>query len=79
MNIDPRGMTPIEWTDAVNLISSGQTPTQRLDDNNLWQEWATNLSNAATIEGQNIPDPWTTNNFEEWAMQFNLTVNLETL
>ncbi len=77
MNIDPLGMTVIEWTDRMALPVSGTgTTIERLDDPNEWQDWAAELLDTPNLEGQNAPNPYQFDDWREWAMRFNQVVDL---
>lgn len=74
MNIDPRGLTPRRWCDqmVIELQHFGQVPA--LQDEAHWQEWVEQISGFQGLE--DTPDPSGFEQFEEWAMAFNLAVPL---
>ncbi len=76
MNIDPRGMTVIQWADRMSLILDSMVIPERLDDPEQWREWATNIIDTPNFEGQNVPIPYQFDNWMEWAMRFNQVVDL---
>ena len=76
MNIDPRGMTVIEWTDRMWIMLDKVTLVERLDNPDEWQDWAEGLSDSPSLEGQNIPDPYAFDDWREWAMRYNQVVEL---
>lgn len=76
MNIDPRGMTVIEWTDRMALPLDSMVIPERLDDPKQWREWATNILDTPNFEGQNAPNPYQFDDWREWAMRFNQVVDL---
>ncbi len=75
-SIDPRYMTVTEWADRMNLLVDPICLPERLDDPEEWQDWATNLMDSCTNEGQNIPDPYAYDNWMDWAERFNQVVEL---
>lgn len=74
--IDPRYMSVIQWTDRMALLTDPICIAERLDDPDQWQDWATNLMDSCTNEGQNIPDPFDFDNWLDWAERFNQVVEL---
>ena len=76
MNIDPYGMTVIEWTDAMAYLLDGEPPSRKLLDPENWKDWAEDLKDVANFAGQNIPNPHGFDDWFEWAQRFNSTVEL---
>lgn len=76
MNIDPRGMTLTDWTDNMSFILDKMVLVERLDNEEEWREWATNIIDTPTFEGQNVPNPYQFDDWREWAMRFNQVVDL---
>jgi len=76
MNIDPRGLTLRQWADTMSLVLDKTIQVERLDHNEEWREWATNILRTPSIEGQNVPNPYQFNDWREWAMRFNQVVDL---
>ncbi len=76
MNIDPRGMTVIDWTDNMGFVLDKMVIPERLDDPTKWRGWATNILDTPSFEGQNAPDPYQFDDWMEWAMRFNQVVEL---
>ena len=76
MNIDPRGMSVIEWTDSMGLVLSSMVIPERLDDPEQWREWAANILDTPSLEGQNAPNPYQFESWRDWAMRFNQVVDL---
>ena len=75
--IDPRGMSVVYWTDSMAyLVDKAGIIPERLDDPKKWRDWAENLLDTPTFEGQNAPDPFQFDDWEEWAMRFNQVVEL---
>lgn len=76
MNVDPRYMTVIEWTDFMVplLVKAGRVP--RLDNPQFWKEWALTLIQKPTIGQFSPPDPRHFDDWREWAMRFNQAVPL---
>ena len=76
MNIDPRGLSVIEWTDfmAAELLGFSQPP--RLDDPERWQMWALIVNQSPRIAKFNPPIPSEYTDWRDWAERFNQTVSL---
>ena len=75
--IDPRGMTVTDWTDRMALqIGNSGVLVERLDDPKEWRDWAAELLDSPTLEGQNAPNPYQFESWVEWAMRFNQAVEL---
>lgn len=69
--IDPRGMTPIEWTDRMALLLRVQP--LKLSRNEDWRAWARHVKQDPSIARHNPPDP-DFFEFEDWAFRFNQVV-----
>ena len=69
-------MTVIEWTDRMALLYDSMALVERLDDAEQWQDWATNLLDTPSLEGQNTPNPYDFEDWVEWASRFNQAVEL---
>lgn len=76
MNVDPRGMTVVEWADRMSLVLDSMVIPERLDNPEEWREWATNIIDTPNFEGQNVPNPYQFDDWVEWAMRFNQVVDL---
>ena len=76
MNIDPRGMTVMQWTDAMTLELTGRSIPPRLDSPRTWQAWALVVSQSPRIATSNPPNPLEFDDWRDWAQRFNQTVNL---
>ncbi len=74
--IDPRGLTVMDWTDSMALLLRDNTSAMKLQDPEKWREWASNLIGDPDFVGQNTPDPFQFDDWREWAMRFNSTVEL---
>lgn len=74
--LDPRYMTVIEWTDRMAQLLDPMVIPERLLEPSLWREWATNILDTPNFEGQNAPNPYQFDDWEEWAMRFNQVVEL---
>lgn len=76
MNVDPRYVTVIEWTDfmAPLLEKFGRMP--RLDNEEFWKEWALTLIQKPAIQRYQPPDPRYFHDWQEWAFRFNQAVPL---
>jgi hypothetical protein len=78
MNIDPRGLDVIDWTDSMTLQLIGYSTPPRLDDEDYWQAWALVVVQSPRIAQFNPPNPFTFTDWREWAMRFNQSVALTT-
>jgi len=78
VNIDPRGLTVQQWTDAMTLQLVGYSQPPRLDDPKRWQEWALVVSQSPRVAAFNPPGPYTFTDWENWAVRFNQAVVLPT-
>lgn len=56
-------MTIMEWADRMSLLVTFKTAFTRLDNPEMWQEWAAGLFTDANLAVQNTPDPY---NFDDW-------------
>lgn len=76
MNIDPRYLDVVEWTDftAPLLEKYGRLP--RLDNPEFWKEWALTLIQKPSIQSCQPPDPRYFDDWREWAFRFNQAVPL---
>ena len=72
--IDPRGMTPMEWTQAysIDLERFGSVPN--LQSNEGWQGWGSALSLLASLSGIILPNPYEYSDWQEWAQRLNETL-----
>lgn len=78
MNIDPRALNVIEWTDAMALQLRGFSQPPRLDDPKDWQGWALVVIQSPRIAASDPPSPLPFADWREWAMRFNQAVHLPT-
>jgi hypothetical protein len=78
VNIDPRLLTTIQWTDAMTLQLVGYAQPPRLDEPERWQEWALVVNLAPRIAAFNPPNPYAFNDWRDWATRFNQAVDLTT-
>lgn len=69
--IDPRGISLREWCDFMvpNLEQFGNLA--RLDDDDMWREWAMQLLNLPRLSGSIVPDPSDFDDWAEWATRLN--------
>ena len=77
--IDPRGFQDvITWADfMVPLLEQESQNFPRLDDPEEWQNWAAAIFGDVDQIGQDAPDPYTFDNWREWAERLFLTTNFE--
>lgn len=78
MNINPRGLTVTEWTDAMTLQLTGLSIPPRLDDPDAWIGWALVVNQSPHIATFNPPNPYAFVDWHNWAERFNQTVILTT-
>jgi hypothetical protein len=76
MNIDPRGMNFVDWSDRMNLILDPLRIAVRFFEGDNWQDWAAQLVDSPGLPEHNLPMPYQFGNWEEWAMRFNQTIDL---
>lgn len=74
MIIDPIGYEVQEWTDYVGDELSSFGTVGKLLDPNEWQTWASAICNFSGIASQQPPNPWSYNDWLEWALAFNQVV-----
>ncbi len=74
--IDPRGLSVMDWTDSMSFLLDSESPIMRLDNPDNWRIWARNFIGDPDLVGQNMPDPDYFEDWEEWAMRLNSTVDL---
>lgn len=74
--IDPRYFDVMTWTDRMAQILGPITPPEKLVNAEEWREWAVNLLDTPTKEGQNAPNPYQFDSWQEWAERFNQVVEL---
>lgn len=75
MNIDPRYLDVLEWTDRMALLLTS-IPTYKLADAALWREWADFVQSFPQIASFNPPNPHMFEDWREWATRFNQVVVL---
>lgn len=73
MIIHPYNMEAIDWFDSMAFLLT-DIPTRRIENLDNWQEWARNLTNSPDLLGQNTPNPYTFNDWREWAMRLFVTI-----
>ncbi len=84
--IDPRGFRDdevIAWADRMagefGFFSdrfNGSDPNyERLDDPEEWQDWAMGVFGGADPLGQDVPDPYSFDNWKDWAERLFSTTN----
>ena len=69
--IDPRGMTPTEWTSAyhIDLERFGAIPALQTDAG--WKDWGASVTLLSLLSGVVLPNPYEFDEFEVWAQRFN--------
>ena len=65
----PTNMALSDWADQIVLDLDPYGSFGRLDNVNLWQDWAVQFLNNTTI-GKNIPRPYDFENWRDWAERF---------
>lgn len=76
MNIDPRGLTVLQWAHFTTplLAPFGVPPIMISAD--TWRVWARSVIQLSAIAQQRPPDPETYSSWQEWAFRFNQAVAL---
>lgn len=77
MIINPRGYTFQEWTDYVNDSLSRFGPVPRVDAPELWRDWAVAVCALGGISYQHPPNPYSYDDWVEWADAFNQAVKFD--
>lgn len=65
--IDPRGLTLRDWADSTILDLNNAWSFSRLDDEEHWQSWGTELLRALPFSQQVAPDPYQFSDWRVWA------------
>lgn len=76
MNIDPRGLDVVQWTEFTSLQLSGLTYVPRLLDPKNWRAWAFTVIQSPKVQAHAPPDPRYFDEWGEWATRFNQAVPL---
>lgn len=73
--VSPYGMTPQEWTAAttMDLEAFGNIPV--LLDPSKWQDWGASVLALSTLNNVVLPDPYSFDDWQEWALNFNAVLN----
>lgn len=74
MNIDPVGMEFVEWSDYLGDMLSSFGPVPSVTDETEWQSWALAVVGLPGVASQNPPNPYTYDNWLDWAKAFNQVV-----
>ena len=69
-------MTFVEWSDRMNGILDPFRIAEKFLEGDDWQDWASELIDSPSFEGQNVPDPYGFEDWQDWAMRFNQVVDL---
>lgn len=67
--IDPRGLTLLQWADAVILDVGDAWSFGRLVNEEDWQSWAAAFVRAQPFAQRNPPNPYQFTEWREWAMR----------
>jgi hypothetical protein len=62
-----------DWADQVALDLDPYGAFGRLQDESQWQDWGMQFVNNATLK-ENIPIPYSFNDWQDWAERFCQTV-----
>ena len=62
----PANLDVMDWSAQIVLDLDGYGAIGRLASPELWQDWAAQLLNTATL-GRALPDPYGFENWQEWA------------
>ncbi len=76
MNVDPRGMTVMEWAEAMIIPLDQLIVTPRLLTESGWRDWANQVIQTAEVAALGPPQPDKFQDWRDWAFQFNQTVAL---
>lgn len=66
----PVNMTLRDWADTVTYDLQPYILPQVLLDETKWQDWAVVLVATTTLSGNNPPNPYQFDNWQDWAMRF---------
>lgn len=65
----PELISLLDWADNLQIdFPRGNVP--RIDDENEWKDWASELLQIDEFDGYNIPDPHQFSDWREWAQRF---------
>lgn len=67
--IDPRGLTLLQWADAVILDVGDAWSFGRLVNEDDWQSWGAAFVRAQPFASRNPPNPYQFTEWREWAMR----------
>jgi hypothetical protein len=68
--IDPRGFEGdvVRWSDQMFFLLQRFVPQlERLDNPDNWRDWALSIVGAQDEAGQDAPDPYAFEHWEDWA------------
>lgn len=70
----PFGDDVVTWADRMSFLIQDQVPQFiRLDNPDDWREWAMCLVGAQDQLGQDAPDPYFFDTWQEWAERLFIT------
>ena len=69
----PTGIKLNDWADQVALDLDPYGAFGRLQDESQWQDWGMQFVNNASLK-ENIPIPYSFNDWQDWAERFCQTV-----
>lgn len=69
----PTGMKLGDWADQVALDLDPYGAFGRLQNESQWQDWGMQFVNNASLK-ENIPIPYSFNDWQDWAERFCQTV-----
>ena len=67
--IDPRGLTLLQWADAVILSVGDAWSFDKLPSEDQWHDWAVGFVRASPFTQRNVPDPYEFSDWRDWAMR----------
>lgn len=59
-----------DWADCIVMDLSTYGALSRLDDETKWQEWGQQFCVISGLSQKNVPDPFSYNDWREWAQRF---------
>lgn len=74
MNVDPRGMDVMDWTETMVLPLSRYLVVPRLLRPEGWRDWANSVIQVSAIAAFKPPQPDRFEDWKDWAYHFILAV-----
>lgn len=66
----PVGISLMDWADSVTFDLDGYVVAQKIMSEDDWQNWAVQFTAAASLSGNNPPNPYQFDDWQVWAQAF---------